>query len=107
MNRIRMYSLLACALWIGGCAVGPDYKPPIVKVNPQFGELNGATTQPSQTDAAAVPSGKWWTAFGDPQLNRLIDSALKDNLDMQEAQSRLREARYEMVEAGAMFYPQI
>jgi outer membrane protein, multidrug efflux system len=107
MKPIRTISVMAGALLIGGCAVGPDYKPPQIKVNPQFSELSGPTTQPSRPSAAAVPPGKWWTSFGDTQLNQLVAAALKDNLPMQEAQSRLREARYQMIEAGAMFYPQI
>lgn len=48
----------------------------------------------------------WWTAFGDPQLNALVDQALAASPDARTAAARLREAR--AVRAGALtaFLPQ-
>lgn len=36
---------------------------------------------------------KWWTAFGDPKLNTLVDSAVASNLGMRTAWQRLQAAR--------------
>lgn len=36
---------------------------------------------------------RWWNRFGDPTLNRLVGSALKDSPDISAATARIREAR--------------
>ncbi|MDX1548535.1 MAG: TolC family protein [Rhodothermales bacterium] len=36
---------------------------------------------------------RWWRAFGDPVLTRLVDSALAANLDLAEAAARVEEVR--------------
>lgn len=46
----------------------------------------------SAEGTAEVPD-RWWTAFGDPELNRLVDRALGSNFDLAAAWERLREAR--------------
>jgi outer membrane protein, multidrug efflux system len=99
------YSYLLVLL-LAGCEVGPDYKPPVVKVNPQFGEIP-PTSQPSRLTQQPALVGRWWTSFHDPQLDRLIARAVDGNLDLQEAQSRLRESRYELMIAGAQLYPDV
>ena len=71
-----------------GCEVGPDYKPPNITVRPDFAE--SASTQPS---GAALASMKWWETFHDPVLNSLIARAVRGNLNLQTAGSRLRQAR--------------
>ena len=42
----------------------------------------------SQNSTAVSP--RWWTAFGDPQLNRLIDTALQDSPTLATAQLRVQ-----------------
>jgi NodT family efflux transporter outer membrane factor (OMF) lipoprotein len=93
--------------------VGPNYKPPEVHVNPSYGELSAQmpatqpTTRASVVTQQPVPAGKWWTTFNDDELNSLIDRAVKGNLSVQEAQSRLRQARYQLAIAGAQLYPDV
>jgi outer membrane protein, multidrug efflux system len=101
--RIAFRTLFGiCLMLAAGCAaVGPNYKPPEVHVNPQFSESGlRPTTQP-------VTGNKWWTVFNDPQLNQLVNRAMAGNLDLQQAQSRLLEARYELIATGAELAPQI
>jgi NodT family efflux transporter outer membrane factor (OMF) lipoprotein len=96
------------AMLMAGCAaVGPNYKAPEVKVMPRFGELSAATTQPSTPNAGPAEAGKWWSKFNDLELDKLVDRAVTGNLDLQEAQSRLRQSRFEMISAGAVLAPQI
>lgn len=67
-----------------GCTVGPDYarpKPPGEEAA-WLGQANGAPFDPSP-----------WRSLGDPVLTALIDKALAANLDIAEAEGRLREAR--------------
>ena len=87
-----------------GCTVGPDYVPP-------------ETQAPAQWTEAATPGligtgpeagrqlEQWWTAFKDPTLDRLVERAVADNLDLKIAEQRLLEARAQRAEAAAGFYP--
>ena len=74
-------------LLLAGCTVGPDYQKPDVAVPQAYRGLEGAPTAP-QMDLSA-----WWTSFQDPELESLIARALKSNLDLMTAMSRVREAR--------------
>lgn len=42
--------------------------------------------------ASAWPQEAWWKAYDDPQLDRLIDDALKDSPDLKMAAARVRAA---------------
>ncbi|HEY4318466.1 MAG TPA: TolC family protein [Herbaspirillum sp.] len=49
-------------------------------------------------DSAASPAatergGRWWQAFGDPRLDRLVDAALRRNNDLAAAAIRVRRAQ--------------
>ena len=61
----------------------------------------GATPTPADDAALA----QWWTGFNDPTLNDLVTRALRDNLDLQTAASRIREARQQEIVAGAAAWP--
>jgi len=77
------------ALWflpvlLVGCKVGPDYQPPQPRVGAGWSQAEGA--QPVALDA-------WWRRLGDPTLDRLEAAGLARNLDVRQAQVRIREAR--------------
>lgn len=57
-----------------------------------------------ETDLQATP---WWTTFGDPELNRLVETALNNNLTLQSAWARLEQARQLAVISGAARYPSL
>ena len=50
------------------------------------------TLNAAQIDATAWPQSQWWKAFGDPQLDQIMDEALAGNPDLRSADARLREA---------------
>ncbi len=79
-----------------GCTVGPDYHPPEVAIPPRYA---------SAPLAAGADLANWWRSFGDPVLDRLVDQATRDNLDLQTAASRIREARQQEIVAGASAWP--
>jgi len=106
MNRKNRRFLYALALVLAGCEVGPNYQPPKPNVRPSFSEIPTAT-QPSQVVAEPANPRKWWTTFHDDELNRLIDRAVAGNLDLQVAESRLREARLGAIIAGARLSPDL
>jgi NodT family efflux transporter outer membrane factor (OMF) lipoprotein len=50
---------------------------------------------------------QWWERFGDPVLDRLIERAISDNLDLAVATARLRQARETLVQARAGRVPTV
>jgi NodT family efflux transporter outer membrane factor (OMF) lipoprotein len=101
----RCRALLAVALLAGlvsGCAmVGPDYGRPPVKVEQMWMETADKRVQP-----ASANYKDWWQAFKDPALNRLIDSAYRENLTLQIAGVRVLRAQAQLGVAIGEFYPQ-
>jgi multidrug efflux system outer membrane protein len=102
--------LLSLAISVGlpGCSIGPSYHKPVVQTAPGFGEAgrNGEAQVPSGIvggDANPDLLKKWWTVFGDTELDSLVDRALRNNRDLRVAISRVREARAErQVVAGGL-----
>jgi multidrug efflux system outer membrane protein len=94
-------ALAAClvGLVLAGCTVGPDYARPTV-------------TTPSQwridyPKAAEVANTRWWEQFGDPVLNELIESALRENRDVRIAAARVEQFAGALVATRSQLYPQI
>ena len=74
-----------------GCAVGPDFHPPQTTMPAAWsGPAPVASTQPSP---AAADLARWWKGFGDPTLSSLVDRAVRSNLDVRQAQSRIVQSR--------------
>jgi NodT family efflux transporter outer membrane factor (OMF) lipoprotein len=50
---------------------------------------------------------RWWTRFGDPQMDSLVERALQSNLTLQQAESRLRQAYAVATQKGAALAPEL
>src|SRR5690348_13379406 len=61
----------------------------------------------TQAEAPAPDLRGWWKAFDDPELNALVEQALHDNLDVQQAALHLRAARELEGVSGAAYKPQL
>jgi multidrug efflux system outer membrane protein len=57
--------------------------------------------------AEAVLTTGWWRSFGDPELDRLVDEAVRNNLDLKQAAARVAESRALLVQAGAAGQPRV
>lgn len=97
--------------WIGGmaatlsaCAAGPDYRAPQPAA---LGVPAAYYTAPADGALTEAELASWWTRLNDPVLARLIDQAVSSNLDIVQAQARLRQARESLVQARAAFLPQV
>lgn len=102
MNRrkcIPWCAAAAAALFLGGCAVGPDYHRPAVDLPSEWKAVAPATA------ASPANTARWWQNFQDPELTTLVERALKSNLDVQLAEARLREARAARGVAAGGFWP--
>ena len=97
--RFSLLSALSAGATLAGCTVGPNYAPPQMAVP--------ATFVGPQPAGAAVDPQRWWAAFGDRQLDGLIDRALKGNPDIAIAASRVRQARLQEIAARSQGLPSV
>jgi NodT family efflux transporter outer membrane factor (OMF) lipoprotein len=86
------------ALPLIGCAVGPDYVPPVL-------ELPTHWRNAKQTSSSQPALARWWTRFRDGVLDQLIDDAVAGNLDVATAMARVREARANYRQTVAALLP--
>lgn len=95
-------AVLAAAVALAGCMVGPVDKPDV----PLPAAWRHAPADTAQLGPAPDLRG-WWHAFDDPVLDRLIDAALAGNLDLREAVYRIDAARALSGKAASAFRPTI
>ncbi|HWU74768.1 MAG TPA: TolC family protein, partial [Sphingomonas sp.] len=86
------------ALLLAGCAAVPKDSPQVERLQPTALGLD-----------AGMPAidAHWWTAFGDPQLDRLIAMGLSDNPTLEKALARVRAAEASVDVRRADQLPQI
>ena len=67
-----------------------------------------ATFDQAMPGAAPLwPAPNWWQEFSDPQLSQLIATAQSSNLDIAQAEARLRQADARARQAGAALLPTV
>ncbi|WP_375591899.1 efflux transporter outer membrane subunit [Chitiniphilus eburneus] len=77
------------ALLLAGCAAIPPDDATVAER-----DLAGAGLAKSiRLAREGWPDAQWWTRYGDPQLDALIQRALKDSPDLATAQARIRQAQ--------------
>jgi len=88
------------AIFLSACAaVGPNYQRPAIET-PENWRIN-------YPQAAAIANVRWWTQFGDPTLNDLIETALRENRDVQAAAARVDQFIGALQTTRSQFFPQI
>ena len=92
---MRFSVILLGAAALAGCAVGPDYKRPSV-------DLTGGYHRRVPLTRATE---RWWTSFGDPVLDQLVEAALAQNLDIAAAAARVDQGRAAAEAANAALLP--
>jgi len=93
-----IFCLLVTAVLMTGCSVGPRYKRSLPVLQPYH------NAPAIESRAAILPSpvlDTWWTGFNDSELNKIIERALAQNLDMAASFARVEQARAAAREAGA------
>jgi NodT family efflux transporter outer membrane factor (OMF) lipoprotein len=85
--------------------VGPDYVPPETTVPQAWHSVldEGLTEQTPAPETLA----SWWTTLDDPTLDSLTERAVSGNLDLKEAQARVRQARAARGIAKASLMPTV
>ena len=95
---------MAVLLLLDGCVVGPKYHRAPVDTPAAYKELEGwKVAQPQDTSLR----GKWWEAFGDPQLNSLEQQVNVSNQNIASAAASFLVARAMVKEARAQLFPTV
>ncbi len=97
MSKV-LFSCLAAVL-LFGCMLGPDYRRPDVD-SPRgwrFGEK----------EVKDVVNTAWWEQFGDPVLDGLIQTALRENKDIKIAAARVEEFMGRYGATRSALFPQV
>jgi len=94
--------LLVVFFLAAGCAkVGPDFQKPEAAVAPRWLEAEDKRLRTGPEEGK-----NWWQVFNDFTLNRLIDTAYRQNLTLQIAGVRVLGARAQLGAAIGQVYPQ-
>jgi outer membrane protein TolC len=101
-RRLTLLFTLSLAL-ASGCAQIPQLDPPpaMRKVD-ELGSSNSFAAP-----VGAWPGDQWWHAYGDPQLDALIEQALNSAPDLELARARLKAAAAQVQGAGATRLPEV
>jgi NodT family efflux transporter outer membrane factor (OMF) lipoprotein len=107
-----LLAVVAGAMLCAGCTVGPGFRRPETKspdawVGPSIEQAAGADAVASRPVARAFDGRHWWSVFNDPLLDRLVDEAAGQNIDLQTALSRIAEARAQRDSAAGAELPTI
>ena len=107
---------LALMVALSGCAVGPDFRAPVVSAEAGY----RADALPVATSASDAPTGdaqrflqgasvpaQWWTQFDSDELNRRVEQALANSPTVVSAQAALRQAEAETGAARGGLFPSI
>jgi multidrug efflux system outer membrane protein len=99
LRKCTLATLVAAAIVVSGCTLGPDYARPAVDAP--------STWRIDYPKAAEVANTKWWNQFGDTVLNEIIDTALRENRDVRIAAARVDQFAGALVATQSQFFPQI
>jgi multidrug efflux system outer membrane protein len=97
MKTRLVTAMLAAGL--ASCMVGPDYERPTIDTPTDW--------RIEYPEAADVANLKWWEQFGDPELNALVDTALRENRDLRIAAARVDQFIGALATTRAQLFPQI
>ncbi|MEJ0003851.1 MAG: efflux transporter outer membrane subunit [Pararobbsia sp.] len=96
-------AMIAASLLLAACAATPAeharLADAVSSVAPAAWDVE-ASESPIETEA-------WWQAFGDPALHRLVTAVLEQNLDVQAAAERVKQAEALATEQRAALLPQL
>lgn len=96
--KILLLSSITLLLFQGCSVVGPDYSPPAVPKLPAKWDQNLTKSDPKILE--------WWKQFNDPKLDKLIEMAYQQNLDLESAGTRILRSRAALGVSESLSTPQ-
>ncbi len=106
--------LLASALALTGCAVGPRFTRPAppaaagytsARDTPRLAPGHGEP--PQQLVAGRTVPAQWWGLFHSPTLDRVLREALADNPTLSAARATLAQAQQTVLAERGAYFPQL
>jgi NodT family efflux transporter outer membrane factor (OMF) lipoprotein len=109
---ILVAAVVTAVTLVAGCVVGPPYVKPEVDSPSAFKEgspaayagADAGAWQPAQPQDAAL-KGKWWEAFGEPELNALEGQLDINNQNIAQFFQNFMAARAQVGIARASYFP--
>lgn len=113
IRRRTPFAALACALFLAGCAVGPDFHRPDISLGAAYGQAAEAVDPAANAGWVQVKPGEdilradWWTLYGDAILDSLMTELQEENLDIRMAEARYRQAQASLQNARSGLFPTV
>jgi len=104
MSKRRTLLVCAAAIITAGCMAGPDYRRPEVDVPAAY---RGADATPTAATAPTFGDLEWLKVFPDPDLQKLIRTALAQNYDLRVAAARILQAQSQVTIARSPIFPAV
>jgi outer membrane protein, multidrug efflux system len=96
-NAIALFCVFAL---LSGCAIGPNYKRPVIDSPANFRSDTASGTN-------SFGDLEWWTVYHDPILKSLIREAFTNNYDLLIATARVEQERALAAQARSQFVPNL
>jgi NodT family efflux transporter outer membrane factor (OMF) lipoprotein len=99
-------------MFLGSCAVGPDFKIPVSPEVDSFtpDRLKASNTAEGKTQRIAIDRdlpADYWTLFHSTALNALVTRALRDNPNIDAARASIRVAQANVYAQAGTLFPQV
>ncbi len=114
-GALRLVALMLASA-LAGCAAGPDFHQPATPDGAGYVR----STLPARTVSADAPTGdaqrfvkgadapiRWWTTFGNSELDRRVRAAFAHSPSIASAQAALRQARETVTAARGGLFPSV
>src|SRR5205809_7325572 len=99
MRKYLSSVAIGLSLALSACSLAPKFERPGMAIPAGWSDAQNVGLQ-SQQDGTP-----FWKALGSQELDRLIDTALAQNLDLAAALHRIEQARAQAKVAGSSLYP--
>jgi outer membrane protein, multidrug efflux system len=101
MHKFFHTTAIVVSFGLSACSLAPNYQRPSMEVPGGWSSVSGVglTPQPS--------TEPYWQELGSEELNRVVATALGQNLDLEAALHRVEQARALAKVAGSALYPSI
>src|SRR4029434_5604500 len=100
MHKHLLNGTVALSLALSACSLAPNYQRPEMALPTGWSNVAGVGATQQNTKL-------FWQEFGSADLNRLIDNALAQNLDLEAALHRVEQARALAKIGAAPLYPTV
>ncbi|MGA8052860.1 MAG: TolC family protein, partial [Burkholderiales bacterium] len=97
----RVLLAIATVGLLAGCMVGPDYVRPAAPMTAAYKEEGWKVAEPRDD----VLRGPWWTLFGDPLLDSLVERVSVSNQNVRAAEAQYRQSRALVQQVRAGLFP--